>query len=80
MGWGSGSQLMSDIILELKDELEFNTRKRVYQKLISSFSDMDCDTLAECMYVDGAYDEAFKEDYIETYGLEDWNECFEDTE
>lgn len=62
MGWSSGSSLFSDIIIALNEkDLEEDVRKKVYESLIPSFEEMDCDTLEECMGEDDAFDEAYKE-------------------
>jgi len=60
MGWGSGSQVMSDIIGALKNELDEPTRVKVYVKIIRALQDHDWDTEEECCGDDPAYDEALK--------------------
>ncbi len=72
MGWASGSMLMSDIIDALHTEaIDKEIRKNVYATLIEAFSNFDCDTLDECVGVDKAFDEVFKEHYGEIEDEED---------
>ncbi|CAB4181925.1 hypothetical protein UFOVP1071_85 [uncultured Caudovirales phage] len=55
-----GSNLMSDIIDELKERvLDDAVREEVYSVLIEAFQDRDCDTLAECYGDDSAFDAAY---------------------
>ena len=59
MGWGSGSDLMSEVIKtiskEIKDPL---VRKKIYVGLIDAFENHDWDTQDECLGVDPAFDDA----------------------
>jgi hypothetical protein len=60
MGWGSGSGLMSSIIDAIQEEeIDDTVRQTIYQILIESFEDYDCDTLDECVGTDPAFDKAY---------------------
>lgn len=60
MGWATGSGLMSDIIENLNEtDLDEEARMKVYEVLISSFENYDCDTLHECTGTDNVFDEIF---------------------
>ncbi len=56
MGWGSGAELMSDIIFAIKDDMSNSARKRLYEKLIPIFQGMDWDTGLDCLGGDIAFD------------------------
>lgn len=66
MGWASGSALMSEIIAIIKKDVPVDVRRKLYEKLIPAFQDMDCDTLDECRGEDKAFakvmDELHKDD------------------
>ena len=60
MGWSSGSSLFSDIIDAVVEcEIDDETRKMLYEKLIPVFEDEDCDTLDECVGKDSMFDSVF---------------------
>lgn len=60
MGWASGSSLFSDIIDAVVEcEIDDETRKMLYEKLIPTFEDEDCDTLDECVGKDSMFDSVF---------------------
>jgi hypothetical protein len=62
MGWGSGSEMMSDIIYDMKKKVkDKETRKIIYKILIESFENNDWDTQEECMGSDKAFDEVLKD-------------------
>lgn len=62
MGWGSGSQLMSEVLQAVQPP---NNQKgvSVCKKLIDAFEAMDCDTLDECLGEWDAFDKAYNEFY-----------------
>lgn len=74
MGWSSGSDLCREVISILKDKVEdIPLREEIYVSLIPAFEHADCDTLDECLDLDIAFDNVFKElnpDIEE----QDWNE------
>jgi hypothetical protein len=57
MGWGSGSEVMSDIITEVKKKFRSDAklRQQIYSCLIPAFGAADCDTLDECREEDPAF-------------------------
>lgn len=62
MGWSSGSRLCNDIILQMANtDLSEDDRKTVYEFIIKSFEDYDCDNLSECLGIDIAFDKAYKD-------------------
>jgi hypothetical protein len=64
MGWASGSSLFSDIIDCINDcDIDEETRKLLYEKLIPIFEDEDCDTLQECLGEDKAFDQVYSSLY-----------------
>lgn len=61
MGWGSGSELMGDIMYALsKEKVSKRQQRAIYKILIPVFEQHDCDTLEEC-----CDDEDFKAVYEE---------------
>lgn len=78
MGWASGSRLMDVIIKQLLENVgDPDKRFYMYIDFINELSNMDCDTLHECLNIDPEYDRAYKHFFIETWGEEEWNECME---
>lgn len=81
MGWASGSSLFSDIIEAINDcDVDEDTRKLLYEKLIPIFEDEDCDTLQECLGQDSVYDKVYNslyppEDDSELLDFEDDDGC-----
>jgi hypothetical protein len=64
MGWSSGSELYTEVISVIKDEVpDFETRVRMHKKLIKAFGNHDWDTKDECEGEDPAYDKALSELY-----------------
>jgi hypothetical protein len=62
MGWGSGSELMTKVITGLQNEdLDRNTREKVYGVLIPAMQEHDWDTEDECLGLDDAFDFVWKE-------------------
>jgi hypothetical protein len=62
MGWGRGSEIMSEIIDTIQNNVkDKNTRKLIYKELVETFESYDCDTLEECLAMDDIYDKALKE-------------------
>ena len=60
MGWATGSMIMSAFVDELEDSsLGHTQRVLVYELLIDTFENYDCDTLDECIGSDSAFDEAW---------------------
>jgi hypothetical protein len=60
MGWASGSSLFSDIIEAFNDcDVDVETKKALYEKLIPIFEDEDCDTLQECLGEDSVFDQVY---------------------
>lgn len=79
MGWGSGSDLLRDIINILNNaELDDDVRKELYDALIPAFQDHDCDTLDECLGKDKQYDLAYKEYFPEEDDLDYFDDEFDD--
>lgn len=61
MGWASGTYIMQDLIEVIKNEIkDFETRKRIYIKMIESLESMDWDTEDGCLGYDDAFDKALK--------------------
>ena len=60
MGWGSGAQLMVDVIVGLNGMPDDN-RKVVYRVLIPAMQHHDWDTELDCMGLDDAYDETLRD-------------------
>jgi hypothetical protein len=61
MSWKSGSRLFKDVIKTIKRNIEDeHLRTLIYEELISSFEDMDCDTLGDCVGCDPAFDSAWE--------------------
>lgn len=57
MGWGSGSRLMTDVMMAMKSgKVPDETRKLVYGILIPAMQNRDWDTEVDCMGVDPVYD------------------------
>lgn len=52
MGWGSGGELFSNIIVLIHDKLSDEEKEEVYPKLIDEFEMHDCDTLYESQGID----------------------------
>ena len=62
MGWGSGANLMLDIINITKRHLgDTLIRTIFYRDLIKAFEKQDCDTLGDCLEIDPAFDVAYDE-------------------
>lgn len=62
MGWGSGSELMRDVIEAVKSVIgDAETRKQLYVPIIKAFEGQDCDTLQDCTGDDPAYDAALEQ-------------------
>lgn len=61
MSWSEGSEIMSQIIANIKDKMDPEDRETLYKELITAFEDKDCDTLYECLNEDSVYDKAYKE-------------------
>ena len=70
MGWASGSELLSGIILSTKIVVPKKHRKELYKLFINQFEAHDCDTCAECEGLDPEFDKAIRELYPE-YDVED---------
>jgi hypothetical protein len=72
MGWCSGSQLFSDVIDVISQNVpDEEDRVVIYKGLISAFEEFDWDTQDECVGEDSAYDSALKELHPEWYEDED---------
>lgn len=70
MGWNTGSQIMSDIIIALQDRVtDDNMRMEIYQDLIPIFENYDCDTLDECFQYDETFEAAYKSLNLEGEGF-----------
>ena len=66
MGWASGSSLFDDIIDSINEvDIDEDTRKLLYEKMIPIFEDEDCDTLGECVGKDKAFDFVYNSLYPE---------------
>lgn len=62
MGWSSGSLIFRDLINTLVDaEIEDEVRSQIYESMIQTFEDYDCDNLDECLGKDKVFDDVFKE-------------------
>ena len=76
MSWSRGSELFSNIIDIIKTNgVDFETRKSIYEQMIESFMNLDCNTLNECIGEDRAFDAVWKmlneEDSEDDYDDED---------
>ena len=61
MGWGSGSELMSQIIQVTKKSVkDAAVRQTMYKSFIGIFEDNDWDTQMECIGEDDAFNAAMK--------------------
>ena len=61
MSWKAGSKLFDGIIEILNNcDVEDDTRKLIYEELITLFEDQDCDTLDECVGEDKVFDLVWK--------------------
>lgn len=72
MGWASGSAAMNDIIGKMLDAFpgDDEVRKKIYDILVETFTELDCDTLDECLGEDEAFDSVYREFYPEDAGLD----------
>ena len=62
MGWGSGSDMMDDIIFDMKKKIkDKDIRKTIYKILIDAFENHDWDTQDDCLGSDKVFDDALKE-------------------
>ncbi len=62
MGWGSGRDVMIDLIAVVQREVkDVAVRKRLYTSMIAIFEANDCDTLGDCRQVDPAFDGVYEE-------------------
>lgn len=63
MGWASGSDVAYNMIKAIQENVPDDDIRRVlYETLIDSLEDQDCDTLCECVGIDPVYDEFFDEE------------------
>ena len=61
MGWGSGADVMSQIIKRLKEKgFPDEVRENIYDSIIPALQSHDWDTELDCMGEDVAYDAALK--------------------
>lgn len=62
MGWGSGAEVMSDIIVGLQQECadDQKLRERLYRRIIPALQAHDWDTEMECVGEDAAFDAALR--------------------
>lgn len=67
MGWSSGSELMSEIVVAAMQHVPESSRKDFYKKIIEDFEKFDCDTLYECLDIDRYYNQAYESLYPEHY-------------
>jgi hypothetical protein len=68
MGWASGSGLMSQVIVAIKNNVpNANARRAIYTKLIDVFEGEDWDTQQECEGEDPVFDEALKKAHPDWY-------------
>lgn len=63
MGWASGSELLTGIILSTKIVVPPRHRKELYKLFINQFEYHDCDTIDECRGLDRDFDKALDELY-----------------
>ena len=62
MGWGSGADLMTDVIHVVnRNEQHELKRIAIYKGLIRAFQGHDWDTEMDCIGIDNAFDKALKE-------------------
>lgn len=59
MGWSSGSDLMTEVIMSAMKHVPDSSRKKFYKEMIEAFENCDCDTLHECVGADRFFDAAF---------------------
>jgi hypothetical protein len=77
MSWSSGSLIFRDLINALNDaEVDDSVRSQIYEAMIQTFEDYDCDTLDECLGKDKIFDEVYKE--LNPEYFEDDEDYFED--
>lgn len=64
MGWNDGSGLFGELIFSMQKAVpDEDARKEVYEHMIDSFVEMDCDTLSECLGTDTVFDEVYGEKF-----------------
>ena len=63
MGWASGSEVAFRMIRAIMENVpDDDARQALYEELIDSLEDMDCDTLCECVGIDPVFDQFFPEE------------------
>lgn len=65
MGWASGSELLSSVVMSTQKIVPTKYRKELYKLYINHFESFDCDTICECEGIDPEFDKAIKELYPE---------------
>ena len=70
MGWASGSELLTGVILSTKIVVPPKYRKELYKLFINQFESHDCDTIDECVGIDKEFDKAFAELYPDDHSYE----------
>lgn len=72
MGWGSGSELMREIIgavcnstIDISNGHRVIDEETLYYLVAAAFMDADCDTLDECLGMSDDFDRALKKLYTE---------------
>ena len=63
MGWGSGSDLMCEVMREAKKKMSKDEREKMYRILIPAMEAYDWDTQFDCFEVDEVYDKIILEMY-----------------
>lgn len=63
MGWASGSEIAYRMIRSIMENVpDDDARQALYEELIDSLEDADCDTLCECVGIDPVFDQFFSEE------------------
>ena len=73
MSWSTGATLAQEIIQSAEEHLPNTPHedlKVFFGELIHHFGEYDCDNLDECLGQSEAFDEAFKERYLQHWGTE----------
>lgn len=60
----TGSQVLGQILENLTDsDVSYDDKKIIYEVLLEVFEDFDAKNLDECLDIDPAFDEVWKEKY-----------------
>lgn len=78
MSWKSGSQLMTDILTDIQEEVDLDgvddlALRHIYSIMIKNFSNYDCDNLIDAIGIDQQFDKAYDEYYPDEDDECDWD-------